>query len=100
MKIGECHDGNLRFDDTDSHFSLFHAAISVAGLFKMLAGVEARLQIDAALQSEDVFFFFQAEDGIRDHCVTGVQTCALPILIRMHEISDFSIRELRELMAA
>ena len=27
------------------------------------------------------FFFFQAEDGIRDHCVTGVQTCALPISI-------------------
>ena len=25
------------------------------------------------------FFFFQAEDGIRDHSVTGVQTCALPI---------------------
>ena len=24
-----------------------------------------------------VFFFFQAEDGIRDHCVTGVQTYAL-----------------------
>src|SRR5215204_3817914 len=24
-------------------------------------------------------FFFQAEDGIRHHCVTGVQTCALPI---------------------
>ena len=27
------------------------------------------------------FFFFQAEDGIRDHCVTGVQTCALPICL-------------------
>src|SRR3712207_8675392 len=27
----------------------------------------------------DVFFFFQAEDGIRDIGVTGVQTCALPI---------------------
>src|SRR5215469_8370316 len=26
-----------------------------------------------------VFFFFQAEDGIRDLYVTGVQTCALPI---------------------
>src|SRR5258708_26235319 len=26
------------------------------------------------------FFFFQAEDGIRDDLVTGVQTCALPIL--------------------
>src|SRR5690554_7582275 len=28
-----------------------------------------------------VFFFFQAEDGIRDADVTGVQTCALPILL-------------------
>src|SRR2546429_9256249 len=27
-----------------------------------------------------IFFFFQAEDGIRDVAVTGVQTCALPIL--------------------
>ena len=30
-----------------------------------------------------VFFFFQAEDGIRDWSVTGVQTCALPILFAM-----------------
>src|SRR3989449_3299336 len=29
-----------------------------------------------------VFFFFQAEDGIRDVAVTGVQTCALPIWAR------------------
>src|SRR2546430_17619613 len=28
-----------------------------------------------------IFFFFQAEDGIRDLTVTGVQTCALPILL-------------------
>src|SRR5467141_3960197 len=28
------------------------------------------------------FFFFQAEDGIRDSSVTGVQTCALPIWLR------------------
>src|SRR5437588_8717479 len=34
------------------------------------------------------FFFFQAEDGIRDHCVTGVQTCALPI-------SPLSLRDIR-----
>src|SRR5437867_7026896 len=27
------------------------------------------------------FFLFQAEDGIRDRTVTGVQTCALPILV-------------------
>src|SRR5215510_14904189 len=29
----------------------------------------------------DGFFFFQAEDGIRDGHVTGVQTCALPICV-------------------
>src|SRR3989475_1389483 len=32
-----------------------------------------------SLVSFSVFFFFQAEDGIRDLTVTGVQTCALPI---------------------
>src|SRR5256886_3172844 len=32
--------------------------------------------------AEDIFFFFQAEDGIRDLTVTGVQTCALPIFTR------------------
>src|SRR3712207_7894815 len=32
-----------------------------------------------------VFFFFQAEDGIRDIGVTGVQTCALPIFAHQIE---------------
>src|SRR2546430_14485097 len=32
-----------------------------------------------------VFFFFQAEDGIRDLTVTGVQTCALPISRGSHD---------------
>src|SRR2546421_7180162 len=32
----------------------------------------------------DYFFFFQAEDGIRDLIVTGVQTCALPISSSMY----------------
>src|SRR5258706_8647696 len=32
------------------------------------------------------FFFFQAEDGIRDWSVTGVQTCALPISMEKKEI--------------
>src|SRR5690606_40813598 len=30
-----------------------------------------------------LYFFFQAEDGIRDFHVTGVQTCALPIFVLM-----------------
>src|SRR6266511_5203100 len=33
------------------------------------------------------FFFFQAEDGIRDFHVTGVQTCALPISIEAVSLS-------------
>src|SRR5690554_706640 len=45
-----------------------------------------------------VFFFFQAEDGIRDADVTGVQTCALPIYPRpsrrslYHEHADLAFR--------
>src|SRR2546427_9384950 len=35
------------------------------------------------------FFFFQAEDGIRDLTVTGVQTCALPILTEAQLLSDW-----------
>src|SRR2546430_8531705 len=35
----------------------------------------------AAVDLLSVFFFFQAEDGIRDLTVTGVQTCALPIFV-------------------
>src|SRR5438034_6700787 len=47
------------------------------------------------------FFFFQAEDGIRDHCVTGVQTCALPICpfsssgrLIVHAVDGVSLRVL------
>src|SRR6266478_10015797 len=35
------------------------------------------------------FFFFQAEDGIRDLTVTGVQTCALPIWIGARRVYNF-----------
>src|SRR2546426_11191755 len=47
------------------------------------------------------FFFFQAEDGIRDYKVTGVQTCALPISLEsavsggmlLQEQSNFEIEQ-------
>ena len=39
-----------------------------------------------------VFFFFQAEDGIRDWSVTGVQTCALPISSAFHRSSQETTR--------
>src|SRR2546422_10210724 len=44
------------------------------------------------------FFFFQAEDGIRDVAVTGVQTCALPIsqLAARHDVVAITIDDPRE----
>src|SRR2546430_7228336 len=40
-----------------------------------------------------LFFFFQAEDGIRDLTVTGVQTCALPIWMR-RDVIDTTAAEI------
>src|SRR6202035_3734117 len=42
--------------------------------------LRARTRLPISVLSEDCIVFFQAEDGIRDGTVTGVQTCALPIL--------------------
>src|SRR2546427_1980694 len=44
-----------------------------------LATCEACLSVTLIRSNFCLFFFFQAEDGIRDLTVTGVQTCALPI---------------------
>src|SRR5258706_1629220 len=46
------------------------------------------------------FFFFQAEDGIRDWSVTGVQTCALPIYCRSFIAAIAIPNLLRSRMAA
>src|SRR5476649_396452 len=43
--------------------------------------------VQSAVFVARVVFFFQAEDGIRYHCVTGVQTCALPIYDRQRDIA-------------
>src|SRR2546427_4790801 len=42
-----------------------------------------------------LFFFFQAEDGIRDLTVTGVQTCALPISIHYAHQQGILHRDLK-----
>src|SRR5690606_5277870 len=40
-----------------------------------------------------LFFFFQAEDGIRDFHVTGVQTCALPIFVANGLLRSFTVSD-------
>src|SRR5699024_11430854 len=40
-----------------------------------------------------MYFFFQAEDGIRDRNVTGVQTCALPICEPEHYGEEYKDRD-------
>src|SRR5256885_12209788 len=44
------------------------------------------------------FFFFQAEDGIRDYKVTGVQTCALPIFSPLASVSPWAISVINVLL--
>src|SRR5260370_34190626 len=44
------------------------------------------------LESHNRLFFFQAEDGIRDSSVTGVQTCALPIYKRQRFLAGTANR--------
>src|SRR5256885_12235247 len=47
---------------------------------------------DASRTSRNCFFFFQAEDGIRDYKVTGVQTCALPIFAVLYPVPTLNRR--------
>src|SRR2546430_7778166 len=56
-----------------------------------------RDKASARLGGIAVYFFFQAEDGIRDLTVTGVQTCALPISYTYHELKEKTIQELRDI---
>src|SRR5256885_2356837 len=55
--------------DFDAKEPKFAAEIGVVALVRLLSGSGYDPEV----------FFFQAEDGIRDYKVTGVQTCALPI---------------------
>src|SRR5205809_1577145 len=52
--------------------------------------------MDESAPHTNFFFFFQAEDGIRDVAVTGVQTCALPISTssRLFATLDPTVRSL------
>src|SRR2546430_10543454 len=46
------------------------------------SAIRRQIEVQIAGYAVVFIFFFQAEDGIRDLTVTGVQTCALPIYIK------------------
>src|SRR2546430_4711799 len=60
----------------------FEEVLRVYTVLKKLALLSVDANVEFELRSPSgVIFFFQAEDGIRDLTVTGVQTCALPIYL-------------------
>src|SRR6266478_7336557 len=68
----------------------FHAAIYEAANNPVLEGMLQRVN---DLLVDSCLFFLQAEDGIRGLTVTGVQTCALPILVSTSGAVCFSVSE-------
>src|SRR5258707_11997438 len=63
---------------------MFASSSLLRSTFSIPASYTPFFLLPAILPLVCFFFFFQAEDGIRDIGVTGVQTCALPISLRGH----------------
>src|SRR5258708_9292916 len=61
-----------------SSYSYIGFSMKRVSHFDMIWSLRSRVAI--------YIFFFQAEDGIRDDLVTGVQTCALPILLTLEDL--------------
>src|SRR6266446_872923 len=58
-----------------------------------MADLILSLFMPKVLLSLAIIFFFQAEDGIRDYKVTGVQTCALPISLGLRVAKEATVRD-------
>src|SRR5439155_14312753 len=54
---------------------------------------------DPSYGPSSLYFFFQAEDGIRDGHVTGVQTCALPISAALRRVEAVMTQAFRDAFA-
>src|SRR5262249_57085691 len=64
---------------------LLHVAMQVLSVASCLRRLCSIFSLPPGGVGDVLFFFFQAEDGIRDWSVTGVQTCALPICPLIHD---------------
>src|SRR5438034_7684769 len=74
----------LSCGNSDVRITLVDEILTTAGNTALttganVAGIETASRTGGAATANADSFFFQAEAGIRAHCVTGVQTCALPI---------------------
>src|SRR5437016_6127113 len=78
-------------------------AIKLSRLDTKIMFIDARINLSrfvvagGGANTSSTVFFFQAEDGIRYWSVTGVQTCALPIL-PLHHLAHAVIDDYRELV--
>src|SRR5437763_11358994 len=61
---------------------MFMKIVQIFELYPLFWYFDLIVMVEAVFLESVFFFFFQAEDGIRDTSVTGVQTCALPICPR------------------
>src|SRR5256885_8661697 len=65
------------------------------GMSDLLVETHLIRMVDDGAGIGGYFFFFQAEDGIRDYKVTGVQTCALPISLQRTMSGGISLATLQ-----
>src|SRR2546430_6438504 len=69
------------------------AAYTITKVIICIIVLSSDIPITLSVRISLFFFFFQAEDGIRDLTVTGVQTCALPISIDIYVVPAERIGE-------
>src|SRR5437867_649899 len=73
--------GTINPDTNEISTHLFHDYLNIYNNYFKAPWMPDRIEANPNELNQDdaCYFFFQAEDGIRDRTVTGVQTCALPI---------------------
>src|SRR5437879_1352352 len=71
--------------------------LCVAFISRRLSAPSRRLTDPSRICGSFSLFFFQAEDGIRDTSVTGVQTCALPISAEAHPVLATRVKRAHKL---
>src|SRR2546430_7691223 len=97
MCVGKCNSKSRQASITKSEAINYDEADELGRPRRRII-VIASLRVTHAIDGL-YFFFFQAEDGIRDLTVTGVQTCALPILLGANALMSAPFEGTNNLLA-